>query len=350
MITERPVCLWGLAVFMWLAPVALAQTVAGTATYRERIALPANAVFEATLEDVSRADAPATVVGRARLDNPGQPPFRFSIPYDPSQITTTRSYAVRARVTAGANLMFTSDQSYPVLTRGAGSQVSILMRRTAGSAGPTQAQAEKSGMFRYLADAANFMDCETRQSVPVAMEGAYKTLEADYLKMRQQPGEELLVTLQGSVMERPDAAADRRVPTLVVDRHTGMWPGETCGTPGATPPLQETYWKLTRVQGKPVIVSPKQREASLTFLKDENAVTGFSGCNELSGTYTLKGNKITFRDFAATLLVCLDDMETENALLPALKAVRSWRISGEHLELYDHKSAMVARFEARALR
>jgi uncharacterized lipoprotein YbaY len=32
-------------------------TVTGTATYRERIALPAGAVFEAILEDVSRADA-----------------------------------------------------------------------------------------------------------------------------------------------------------------------------------------------------------------------------------------------------------------------------------------------------
>ena len=31
----------------------------GTATYRERIALPPGAVFEATLEDVTRADAPA---------------------------------------------------------------------------------------------------------------------------------------------------------------------------------------------------------------------------------------------------------------------------------------------------
>lgn len=41
-----------------LSPISFAQTITGTATYRERIALPANAVFEATLEDVSRADVP----------------------------------------------------------------------------------------------------------------------------------------------------------------------------------------------------------------------------------------------------------------------------------------------------
>ena len=58
----------------------------GTATYRERIALPPDAVLEATLEDVSKADAPAEVIGRARVENPGNPPIRFEIPYDTSRI------------------------------------------------------------------------------------------------------------------------------------------------------------------------------------------------------------------------------------------------------------------------
>jgi hypothetical protein len=38
--------------------------VKGTASYRERMALPPGAVLEATLEDVSRADAAAEVIGR----------------------------------------------------------------------------------------------------------------------------------------------------------------------------------------------------------------------------------------------------------------------------------------------
>ena len=45
--------------FALLAEQAFAQVIEGTATYRERMALPPGAVFEATLEDVSRADAPA---------------------------------------------------------------------------------------------------------------------------------------------------------------------------------------------------------------------------------------------------------------------------------------------------
>jgi heat shock protein HslJ len=314
------------------------------------MALPANAVFEATLEDVSRSDAPATILGRANLQNPGQPPFKFSIQYDPAQIQTGRSYSVRARVTAAGNLIFISDQAYPVLTRGAGNQVSILMIRASASAAPTQSRAEKSGMFRYMADAGLFMDCQTRERRPVAMEGAYKELEAAYLKLRQQPGEELMVTLEGQIMDRPGAEGGRPVPTLVINRYIGFWPGETCGGVGATSPLQETYWKLTRLQGKPVILKQNQKEPSLVFRKEGNRVTGYGGCNELTGTYTLKGNDLTFGGVAMTRRACIDGMDTEGIFAPALTGVRSWRILGEHLELYDASGTTVARFEARALK
>jgi heat shock protein HslJ len=49
--------------------------VKGTATYRERMALPPGAVLEATLEDVSRADAAAEVIGQTRVEKPGNPPI-----------------------------------------------------------------------------------------------------------------------------------------------------------------------------------------------------------------------------------------------------------------------------------
>ena len=60
--------------------------VTGTASYRERIALPPGAVFEAVLEDVSVADAPASELGRATVADPGNPPFDFDIAYDPADI------------------------------------------------------------------------------------------------------------------------------------------------------------------------------------------------------------------------------------------------------------------------
>jgi uncharacterized lipoprotein YbaY len=87
------------------------------------MALPPGAVLEATLEDVSKADAAAEVIGRTQLENPGNPPIRFEIPYDPSRIDPRMSYAVRARITVDGKPFFITDQHYPVLTRGKGDEV-----------------------------------------------------------------------------------------------------------------------------------------------------------------------------------------------------------------------------------
>jgi putative lipoprotein len=105
--------------------------ITGTAMYRERIMLPPNAVFEATLEDVSRADAPATVLGQATIEGAG--PYEFSIAYDPSRIDERMSYSVRGKVSVDGQLTFTTDTAYPVLTRGAGADVELLLKRVPSS-------------------------------------------------------------------------------------------------------------------------------------------------------------------------------------------------------------------------
>jgi heat shock protein HslJ/uncharacterized lipoprotein YbaY len=357
MISQRSVYPWLLAGFMWLAPVSFAQTITGTATYRKRISLPANAVFEATLEDASRADAPAIVIGRSRLKTPGLPPFRFtsttyhfSIQHDPAQIVAGHTSSVRARVTVDGNLMLSSSHSYPVLTQGRGNAVTMIMQRASGQATTSETLGERSGMFRYLADAATFMDCQTRQRWPVAMEGSYQALEAAHVQMRRGPGEELMATVEGRVQNRPSADGGRPIPTLIVDRYIGVWPGETCGANRATSPLQETHWKLTRIEGKPVIVTPNQPEPNLVFRTEGNLVTGSGGCNNLTGTYTVKGNEIVFSAIAVTRRACITGMDTEGNFFSAIGKVHSWKILGEHLELYDTSGKMVARFEARALR
>jgi putative lipoprotein len=101
----------------------------GEATYRERMALPPNAIFEATLEDVSRAGGRAEVIGSARIEQPSNPPIPFDIAYDPSRIEPRHSYTVRARILVDGKLLFTTDQHYPVLTGGHGDQVSLLLKR-----------------------------------------------------------------------------------------------------------------------------------------------------------------------------------------------------------------------------
>jgi uncharacterized lipoprotein YbaY/heat shock protein HslJ/uncharacterized lipoprotein NlpE involved in copper resistance len=116
---------------LWPSPApAASQKIIGSATYRERIALTPDAVFEATLEDVSLADALAKVIARVRLEDPGQVPIDFEIAYDPQRIDPRGTYVVRASIRDSGGLRFTSTQGYPVLTQGHGGKVAVSMRAT----------------------------------------------------------------------------------------------------------------------------------------------------------------------------------------------------------------------------
>ena len=123
----------GLALVAALAAAAESAQLAGRASYRERIALPPEAVFEAVLEKVGGGDAPAVEIGRVTLKDPGVPPFAFEIPYDRAAIEPGGRYAVRARVTVEGALVFMSEAAQPVLT-GAPGDLEIEMRMAAAPA------------------------------------------------------------------------------------------------------------------------------------------------------------------------------------------------------------------------
>jgi putative lipoprotein len=125
-----------MAILALAASPTLAQTVQGTATYRERMALPAGAVLEAVIEDVSRADAPAAMVARTRVVSPGQPPIAFTIAYDPARILADNRYAVRARILLDDQILFTSDVAVPVVTGGHPTTVSLVLRRVGAETTP----------------------------------------------------------------------------------------------------------------------------------------------------------------------------------------------------------------------
>jgi putative lipoprotein len=105
-----------------------AAFVAGTVTYRERVALRPDALVLVQLQDVSRADAPGLVIGEQRIDSPGQVPIRFQIRYDPTRIDPERTYAISARILQGDRLFFINDTTYRVITRGNPTQIEMILQ------------------------------------------------------------------------------------------------------------------------------------------------------------------------------------------------------------------------------
>ena len=103
------------------ATVAPAEqaTLAGTVWYRQRSSLPEGAVVEVSLLDVSRADAPATVLAQTQIVPTTQVPIAFTLHYDAGQIQPGHSYALQAKILLGDTLLFISTEHYGVLTRDA---------------------------------------------------------------------------------------------------------------------------------------------------------------------------------------------------------------------------------------
>ena len=136
------------AVAACLAVPALAVqagTLTGSATIRERIALPPEAVFEAVIEDIARADAPARVIGHTTVSPAGQPPFRFSIPYKDSDLSPQGRYAVRATVRHRGRLLFTTASITRVLDGSAGPITLVMLPVGGGTGDPPRTVASPLG-------------------------------------------------------------------------------------------------------------------------------------------------------------------------------------------------------------
>ena len=105
-----------------------AASLAGTVTYRQRIALTPEAEVQVELRDVSRQDVEAPLIAKRIIARPGQVPIAFTLDYDPSLIAPGRTYAVSARITDRGQLQFVTDTRVTVLSgAGAAAPVEIVV-------------------------------------------------------------------------------------------------------------------------------------------------------------------------------------------------------------------------------
>ncbi|MBS3805205.1 MAG: META domain-containing protein [Oleiphilaceae bacterium] len=204
------------------------------------------------------------------------------------------------------------------------------------------------GKYRYLADAGIFRECLTGLEMPVATEADNRALEEAYLAAREEPGEEMIVSLEGQLAQRMPMEGPSPVRTLVPERFIGVWPEQSCSSPIQRATLENTYWRLTLLGSEGVQRVPNQREPHLVF-REDGRVTGSDGCNALTGGYRADDSKMEFSRLATTRKACPEGMEQAKQFLDTLGAVRSYRVIGQHLELLDAPAKLQLRFEMVAL-
>ncbi|MCW5282934.1 META domain-containing protein [Verminephrobacter eiseniae] len=110
-------------------PPAPDAVVSGVALTRERVLLPPEAVFEATLLDVTDPDRPPVVLGRQRRAPAGPAPYAIWIAYPSAHFLPQGRYEVRASVTLQGRLLLASNRRHPVPQAPAWRHVDVLLER-----------------------------------------------------------------------------------------------------------------------------------------------------------------------------------------------------------------------------
>lgn len=97
--------------------MVMMDSIKGNIIYRERIALPSNAVVTITLEDISLLDVAAKKLAEQTFSTDGdQVPLDFELSFDANEIKANHRYGVRATIRIDGKLRFTTNSVNQVIT------------------------------------------------------------------------------------------------------------------------------------------------------------------------------------------------------------------------------------------
>ena len=105
-------------------------------------------------------------------------------------------------------------------------------------------------------------------------------------------------------------------------------------SPAAGTKLYGTHWMLAELDGKPA--APGEGKPVHLVLHKKGKLSGFAGCNQVTGTYIAQQGAMQFTPAATTMKMCSQPvMQQEQAFLAALKATTAYQVNGNTLELLN---------------
>ncbi len=213
---------------------------------------------------------------------------------------------------------------------------------------PFEPQLPLRGMLTYTAKEARFTECLTGRDYPLVEDGDYEALEHAYLAAGAEAGGPIMASFDGEITQVPKADGSGGTQAAVmVERFVGVWPDETCERTLDAAQLTNTYWKILRLGDTEVAASEGLREPNLILRAGDPRFTATVGCNQITGTYEQKADRLAFGAAAGTRMACpppLDAWETQ--LSGLLADTAGWRIDGQTLELLDDAGNPLALLQA----
>jgi heat shock protein HslJ len=110
-------------------------------------------------------------------------------------------------------------------------------------------------------------------------------------------------------------------------------------SPSVAGSLAGTEWSLTQLDGQSVS-SASARAPTLMLAAEGARASGFAGCNQFGASYTTESDRLRFGAIALTRMFCSAQMDLEQRYMSALEATRTYRLTGQHLELVGNRGVV----------
>jgi len=295
------------------------EQVTGQISYRERIPLPDGSVAHIKLSDVSRADAPATVLAEQNTTLFGRSvPIPFSLKVEPAMFDLRMRYSVSAQIRSPeGQLLWTTDSANLIdVTQPVEDLGTIMMIKVSGAVAEDAEIVDANALLPFAARGNEpgwvlKVDSErmslSRQNVPTTILTPTPTTTREQNSYRFNASTEA------------NSVIVDVTPQLCRDSMTGMpYPyevsvkvnGDTltgCGG-AAQSLLTGREWIVEDVDSKGVI---DNTQMSLNFT-NEGLLGGRAACNQYTTSYQLSGEGLQTKAIASTQKACSEALMNQD--------------------------------------
>ena len=168
-----------------------------------------------------------------------------------------------------------------------------------------------------------------------------------YSKNAVVPSHDYVVRASISMDGRPRFTSNAAYPVITKghpDRVTMLLVGVATQNGGDTS-LGSHAWKLASFEGHSLAGVPNDRLPYLQFDMETHALSGYSGCNRIVGSFTVQGSQLHLSPLGMTMMACTETALPEHTFMADIQTIDSYAIENGKLKLL-HDGTLVATFTA----
>ncbi len=186
------------------------------------------------------------------------------------------------------------------------------------------------GLYQVKGTEASFMDCQSGESLQVAMTQHHLPMMRNYQTDKNLNGKAILTSM---VARRSPDQGD----ALFVDKFDRFWPGANCPDKLSPGKIHGVVWRLHTVSQ---IGVPAKLNIRMMF-EESNRLFGFSGCNNFNAGYQQKDNQLKVLPVISTRKSCADANFYEQQFTKQLQVADRIEVNHAKLQLFkDNKVIM----------